>query len=330
MIRLAIAILLAFIAARVASAATETVSASKSDLFFQASENEVILTPGFEYNNQAGFVAGDQRKIEDSGRITKLKIETGISEDLSASFQVRYKDARLSTDEGFKADSEGIEDLHLNMTGNMALEEPTATLHYGFFGRHSVKREKVSRVQADFTGTGVDFTPLSSDPHTAGSSITPFIGYSKVAGKYLVGARFLQTIWGTKRKKKVVIEGRENLPGPVQGMVPSETNAVEEGGGATELKVFAERSYGKATLNVATKFRHTAPKREIEPQSRLVQDELDMLSLELYPSYKVDDSTTVVGGVSYTRLLNQNVIYEGEKVETGEIYNLSLGGRFTF
>ena len=329
MIRLAIAILLAFIAARVASAATETVSASKSDLFFQASQNEVILTPGFEYNNQAGFVAGDQRKIEDSGRISKLKIETGISEDLSASFQVRYKDAKLSTDEGFKADSEGIEDLHLNISGNMALDEPTATLHYGFFGRHSVEREKVSRVKVVFTGTGVDDTPLSSDPHSAGSSITPYIGYSKVAGKYLVGARFLQTIWGTQRKKRIEFVGKESMPAPVQAGLPPE-NYVEEGGGATELKVFAERSYGKATLNVSSKYRHTAPKREVEPVSRLVQDELDMLSLELYPSYKLDDSTTLVGGLSYTRLLNQNVMYEGQKVETGEIYNLSVGGRFSF
>ena len=330
MIRLALVIVLAFFAGKMASAATESVSASKSDLFFQASQNELILTPSFEYANESGQVLGNQNKIEDSGRISKLKIEKGITENFSAAFQINYKDAKLTSAEDQKLDSEGVQDLHLNLHAFKPLEKPTATLHYGAFVRHSVEREKVTRVQANFTGTGVDMTPLSSDAHSAGSSVTPYIGYSEVVGPYVLGARFLQTIWGTKREKKTVIEGRESLPGPVKAQVPSEVKSTEEGGGATELKVFAERSFDRLTMNVATKFRHLSPKRETEPVSNLVQDELDMLSLEVSPSYRLNSQTDIVGGVGYTKLLNQNVVYQGSKVETGEIISLSIGGRFTF
>ena len=341
MIRLAIAIVLAFLAARVASAQSTATTletdvkrpsiGTRTELFYQASEGDFIVTPGYEYSNESGALKNDDRQLQDTGRISKLKLEYGWSESLSTAVQFKYKDGSLNEDLGYEVESEGLQDVDIDFYGSMPLEAPTATLHYGAFVRHSIERTQVVTVDTEFNGSTVVATPISQDAHSGGTSLTPYLGYSKVVGSYVLGARFLQTIWGAERKKKIEIN-RDKLPGPVKSIPQvQDRESTEEGGGATELKVFAERNFGNATLNVSSKFRHTSPEKETSSAgTQTVQDELDMLSLEIAPRYRVNSSFDLVGGLGYTKLLNQNIIYQGEIVETGELYWMNLGGRVTF
>lgn len=137
----------------------------------------------------------------------------------------------------------------------------------------------------------------------------------------------MQTVWGTDRKEVTKVE---NVPAPFVPFVSTGRERIIDGGGVTELKVFAEREFGQLRMNIASRFRHTAPEKQTDPVETVVTDEMDLLGFSINPSYRIDDQAEIVGSAAYTTLLNQNILYEGETIKRGEISSLTVGGRFSF
>lgn len=289
----------------------------QSEYYFQAKKKKTAVTPSMDYNSQGGDFRYTPGGANDSGVTYNMSLERGISDKLAVALKVGYLNG--STELGRTTfDNDGLNDVRLSLKGR-SLVSNNSEIMYGAHLIHSLedKHQTVKIVP------GVGKIPLSTEPQSGGSSVHAYVGYQKLLGSSVVGARLLQSAFGTERTTQVKIIGPPTFP--------SKSTLKEEGGAITELSLFYERTIKNFTLGSALMYRRRAKIEQTEPTAVTTSSAMQFLGVELNPTLHVKGlNLDVLGQVRYRTLLEANTIYQGQRLSDAEIVDVSLGARYLF
>lgn len=294
-----IAILTGFASAQ---AATGTIN---SETFYQASPEANVVTPALDYSSESisAKIGAASVDVKDSGPTLNFNYERGINDMFAAGITLGYKQGSSEMTGAMTSDNDenGLTDVALTFKGQNSFVQDSS-LHYGAYLKMSTGNRTV-----DADG---NYNAMSG-----GHSLTPFVGYQWLWNSNVIGVKYTQTIWGSER----TTEG------------PGGSEAKEEGGGLSELKAFYEMPMDKWNLGFSAQYRANSPVEDTTTSTKTrLYDAIQTAGVTFYPTWNVNETTTVVGSLGYATLLSKDPTFDGATLEGVSILDFSVGGRFAF
>lgn len=296
----------------------------KSEYFYQAAKNQTLVSPSVDYNSQGGDYRYTTGAIRDFSTTYNIVMEYGFSNGFAAALKIGYVDGATEMP-GLKVDNQGMNDVKLTLRGRRMIGENSEAL-FGAYLFHSLE-DKSAKVRFNLAAPSRP-TPVSTQPQSGGDSAHVYMGYQRLAGTSVLGTRLIQSVYGTKRTTKVNVIDAPTFVAP--NGIPEKT-LEERGGGVTDLSVFYERPINNWTLGAAVSYRRIGVIEQITPARVTTSEAMQFVGLELTPTLHLPMANfDIVGLVKYRRLVESNILYNGQRLSSGDIFDVSVGGRYLF
>lgn len=272
-----------------------------SEKFWQAPADQNTFTPGLTYGaNKLKMKGADEEKV--TGPTLDFAYERGINEMLSAGASIGY--ISTSNDDGTnESDNKGVSDLKAFLKGQKAFVEGSS-FHFGATLSASLVDAEVDK-NGDANGT------------TGGMALTPYVGYQWMAGTGVFGLKLSHDLYKGERE----IDNKA-----------LNADVTEEGAEATTFAVFYEMPFTGGLVGFEAHYITTA---DVDTETKVgatttkdTTDGLKYIGLGVYPRFEVNESTTIIGSISYDMLQNDEI--NNADVDSGNILQIGVAGRFTF
>ncbi len=278
-------------------------TAIQSEYFYQAPTDANVFTPGVEYTSSTTKIKGVSNAQKLTGPTLNLTYERGITEDFAAGLTVGYANQSVEAAGSTKSQtSSGLTDLNIFAKGAMAFTEGSSA-HYGVNLVAALENQKVE-------------TSGDTNAATGGMYISPYIGYQWAVGAGAVGTRLSTELLKTAKSE------RNNV-----------TTTTEEGT-TTQLTGFYEMKMDTTKIDFEARYTLNADKKDKETGFKTGVP--NYIGLAVIPTFAINESTTVLGSLSYDKILDSKISEETStgtqeyEIENGDILAINIGGRFTF
>lgn len=287
----------------------------KSEFFYQTEPQKHQVTPELEYSSDKleTSTTGADSELTNTQQILNVRYEYGISEMFSTGAEVGYLTGDVETSTTGAAstttDQKGLTDFNFFFKGNYAPMD-ASSMHYGInVGISPADREE-------------DSTKKETNAVSGGMSMTPYVGY-----QWLVGAG----VWGANLSHEMDLGDRS------VNIKPGTTTEKRTGGNDTILTGFYEHVWEKWNFGGALSY---ISRNTLETDPSVGADEETTggtyWRLRFYPTWEVNEMTTVLGEIAYTNFLGDSVTdgvpgtARPVDVDSSSTLSLQVGGRFTF
>lgn len=286
-------------------------AAMKSEFFYQTEADKNQVTPELMYSSQSlKFKSTSTNKWESTNTTLRVSYERGINEMLSAGARLPFTTATLDkkTTASDKTETSGIGDLTFFLKGNYSIMDGQAL----WFGTDLVFSP------GDHTSKRKSATKTEDNNYAGGHSLNPYVGWSMMAGSFVVGAKLSTELGiGDRTSKDTTTVGGTAVKNK------------RSGGHTTALTLFGEMPITNGNVGaklVYAGMNTTTVKPPTGASSKV--SGLTSLGLGVYGNYDVTPTIAVIGGLDYTKVTSGTAY--SQTLDSGSGLALNVGGRFTF
>jgi hypothetical protein len=301
------ALVLAAFAASTAYAGTPV----KSEYFYQTEAQKHQVTPEINYTSdklKGDDVTGTAQKTDITSQILNVRYEYGINEMFSAGAMAGYQmSGEYDQGAGNSSDNKGMTDITIFGKGNWAFRDGES-MHYGANWMVSPGDQEIDQVKKE------------SNAMSGGMTLMPWVGYQWMIGSGAVAGANLSTELdvGDRTVKTTTALG--------------ETTAKTTGGNETALTGFYEHPWDKTVVGVSLSYLAINTTEADTSGVTATTTGGNYWRLRVYPTYTLNESTTILGQIAYTSFLGDSFARSGTEydVDSWNTLNIQVGGRFTF
>lgn len=269
----------------------------KSEFFYQTEMEKQQVTPELTYGStKTKATAGTQTETKQT---LNVKYEYGLNEMLSAGAKIGYQTGSTEpAGGGASTDEKGVTDLNIYMRGQYAWMDG-GSFHFGANFNASLGEREVDTAKNENTAM------------TGGMGLTPYVGYQWLMGKGVIGTKLSTEMDIGDRKVKTK---------------PANTTSKVTGFNETALTGFYEHPFEKGLIGTSVSWIAFNTQETKTSGTTTTTAGGNLWQLKVYPTYDLNETTTILGEVAYTSLLSEK--FAGSKDVTD--LNIQVGGRFTF
>ncbi len=277
-------------------------TAVQSEYFYQAPVDQNTFTPAVDYTSNTTKVKNG-KETKATGPVLNLMYERGLDTAFSAGAKIGYKNATSEVGAA-STDEKGLTDLSLFFKGNAAFSEGSS-LHYGVALDAGLEKQKRDLVKEE------------NNASSGGMALTPFIGYQWAIGSGAAGARLSSEVLKTAKGEQTTALGTADYD--------------LEGGNQTQLTGFYEMKMETAVIDFEARYT-THADQKVKDLANSETNFGSYVGVAVIPTWAVNETTTVLGSLSYDKLLDTKLKTLGveDEIDNGDIVGVQVGGRFTF
>lgn len=276
-------------------------TAVQSEYFYQAPVDSNVFTPAVDYTANTIKVKNVSNAQKEVGPTINLTYERGLTDAFSTGLTVGYlsgtTEAASATATTSKKET-GLTDLDIFFKGESAFTEGSS-LHYGVSLIAGLENHKIDSSGDANAATGAMF-------------VAPYVGY-----QWAVGAGATGVSLSTELLKSAKTEN-------------AGTTSTVEDGNATRLAGFYEMKMDSTMIDFEGRYTTISDKKNKDANTTTEMP--DYIGLAVVPTFTLSPSTTILGSLSYDKMLDTKLKDAGleYEIENGDILAVNIAGRFTF